>query len=269
MKILFNRQLEALYGIDYCLNRGQNIIKQSENPEEKSFFDELYQIFLEKVPETTREDVAQIGDYHNIAEYVLNPQKALPDLTAFDDFFERADRLHDRIVADIAGSSDIDNLHLDGLKDFFGIDESIEINIILSMFVKSGFGVFNGSSNFILGVEYDAQVGRYEIANDVTNEIYHDFAEPYVHMYLYEEGIHTASSPDASYIEEIITRVLATIFQSRLYGEEFIERTLAAQDKTSLSQMRIFLSEYLENQASIKTLKDYVDVLLKDGLVVK
>lgn len=267
MKIQFNNNLEALYAVDYCVNRGQNIIQQSENLPNQEFFDELYRIFLEKISDVARDDAISIGDYHRKAEYALNPQNILPELTDFQTYFTQNKALQDKIIADVENSEAITSLHLEGLRGFFGIDNDNEINVILTMFINGGFGVFNGESNIVLGTKYNAETGHYEIARSEVNNIYHDFAAPYVHMYLYEEGINV--NGDVEQLSEIITRVLEIIFTSRLYGEEYIESALQAQDKMRLGQIRIFLSTYLENKAKIRTLSDYVGLLLEEGLAVK
>ena len=273
MKIAFNNHLESLYAIDYCINRGQNIIRQTDASEEAQFFDDLYRVYLEKVTDSTRYDVAQLGDYHRKAEYALNPQNALPDLTALEAFFSEHQQLQDRIISDIQNSPEVTQLHLDGLRDFLGIDSAIDITLIPSMFINGGFGVFNGSSNIIVGVKYNSSLGRYAIAENITTEIYHELALPYVRMMLYEDGIHVpAGNPGASngeYLVEMITRVLTIIFSSRLYGDEYVEKALAEQDKTSLAQARIFISVYLENKSRIFNLRDYIELLLQSGLIAK
>ena len=78
MKIGFNNNLEALYGIDYCINRDRNVIKQDET-EENSYFNDLYRIYIEKVPDEVRDSVASIGDYRRKAEFALNGFGELPD----------------------------------------------------------------------------------------------------------------------------------------------------------------------------------------------
>lgn len=267
MKVLFNNNLESLYAVDYCTNRGQNIIRQAENLPNQEFFDELYRIFLEKVSDDARNDALAIGDYHRKAEYALNPQNTLPELSVLQGYFARRKVLQDQIVASVESSEAITQLHLEGLRSFFGIANDNDINIVLSMFINGGFGVFNGESNIVLGVKFDAASNQYAIAKYDVSNVYHDFAAPYVHMYLYEEGINI--NGDVEQLSEIITRVLEIVFTSRLYGDEYIESALRAQDKMRLGQIRIFLSEYLENKAKIYTLKDYVDILLSDGLVAK
>lgn len=267
MKIQFNNNLEALYAIDYCVNRGQNIIQQTENLPNQEFFDELYRLFLEKISDVARDDAVSIGDYHRKAEFALNPQNILPDLTAFQTYFSQNKELQNKIIADVENSEAITSLHLDGLRSFFNIDENNDINIILTMFINGGFGIFNGESNIILGTKYNPETNHYEIAKNDINNIYHDFAAPYVHMYLYEEGIN--ENGDIEQLSEVITRVLEIIFTSRIYGDSYIESALQAQDKMRLGQIRIFLSIYLENKAKIFTLKDYVGLLLENGLAAK
>ena len=266
MKIQFNNNLESLYAIDYCVNRSQNIIRQTDAAANQSFLDELYRVFLEKISDVARDDAISIGDYHRKAEYALNPQNMLPELGAFQSYFAQNKALQDSIIADVENSDAITALHLDGLKNFFSIDDS-NINIILTMFINGGFGVFNGESNIVLGAKHDPATGHYKIANYDLANIYHDFAAPYVHMYLYEEGINI--NGDMEQLSEIITRVLEIIFASRFYGEQYIESALQAQDKMHLGQIRIFLSVYLENKAKIYSLKDYVALILADGLAVK
>lgn len=267
MKIRFNNNLESLYAVDYCVNRDQNIIHQTDVSANQAFFDELYRVYLEKISDVARDDAVSIGDYHRKAEYALNPQNTLPDLSAFQVMFAQNKALQESIIADVEQSDAITSLHLEGLRSFFGIATDNEINIILTMFINGGFGIFNGESNIVLGVKNDATMGHYKIANYEVNNIYHDFAAPYVHMYLYEDGINV--NGDVEQLSEIVTRVLEIIFTSRIYGAQYIESALQAQDKMHLGQIRIFLSVYLENQAKIFTLKDYVDLLLANGLVAK
>jgi hypothetical protein len=267
MKIQFNNNLEALYAVDYCINRGQNIIRQDENPANQSYFDELYRIYLEKISDKARSDAVAIGDYHRKAEFALNPQNTLPELSAFQTFFTQHKILQNTIVADIENSEAITQLHLEGLRGFFGIPNINDINIILSMFINGGFGIFNGESNIVLGVKFDSATNHYKIANYDINNVYHDFAAPYVHMYLYEEGINVDG--DVEQLSEVITRVLAIIFTSRLYGDQYIDSALQAQDKMHLSQIRIFLSIYLEHKANIYTLKDYINLILENNLATK
>lgn len=267
MKFQFNNNLESLYAVDYCVNRGRSIIHQNEAPERQAFLDQLYRIFLEKISDVARDDAISLGDYHRKAEYILNPQNTPPDLAAFNDYFTQNKALQDKIIADVKDSNEISSLHLEGLRSFFGIATDNEINIIFTMFINGGFGVFNGESNIILGVNYDANLGCYKLARFDASNIYHDFAAPYVHMLLYEEGINI--NGDIEQLSEIITRVLEIIFTSRLLGEQYIESALQAQDRMRLGQIRIFLSVYLENKAKIFTLRDYIDLLLASGLAAK
>ncbi len=269
MKIQFNNNLEALYAVDYCVNRGQNIIQQSGVANNQAFLDELYRIFLEKVSDTARDDAVSLGDYHRKAEYALNPENPLPDLTPIMEYFEQQKPLQDKIIADIEANNTLSDLHLDGLRDFLGIDQAIEINVIPSQFINHGFGVFNGSSNFVIGAKAD-ESGTYSLVDLAPEEVYHDYAYPYVHMYLYENGLGmTSGANNAEYLDELITRVLTIIFSSRIKGDGYIESALSSQDRMHLGQARIYLSEYLENQSKIFNLKDFIDILIKDGLISK
>ncbi len=271
MKIAYNNNLEALYGIDYCINRDRNIIRQDIISDEKGYFDELYRIYLEKIPNNVRSDVESIGDYRRKAEYALNGLQQLPDLSALSGLFMRAKGFQDRTISDIENDANFRKLNLEQKKDFFGIDEADEIDVILSMFLNGGFGVFNGSSNIILGAKFNPGTGKYTIADGVSGQIYHDFSYPYVQMLVKEQGIRANNDRiDEGYLEEVITRVLEIVFAAPQENEEeFFESALARQDKVSLNLVRIFLSEYLENRHNIANLRDYVDLLLDKGLVVK
>ena len=268
MKYSFNNNLEALYGIDYCVNRNQNIIKQNEVAEEQSYFDELYRIFLEHVTDEVRDDTLGIGDYRRKAEYVLSGTNALPDLTAFQDFFLKFQPLQEKVIADIQNDETLRRINLDSLKAFFGIDDADDIDVILSMFINNGFGVYNGSDNIILGVKYSPELGRYKVSERIADSIYHDFSYPHIRALLEDEGIQ-AKNGQTGYLEENIARVLEIIFASRVYGDEYIEKMLSAQDKMRLGQVRVFLSVFLENRPRITTLKDYTDLLLETGLISK
>lgn len=266
MKIAFNNKLEALYAIDYCINRGQNIIGKSVPADSESFLDELYRTYLEKIPSTVRDDVIQLGDFHRKASYVFSAADMLPDLSAFNDFFTRNRSMQDRAVADIASGAVISELHLDALRSFFAIGDEHEINIIPSMFINSAFGVFTGETNLIVGVSYDPSSARYEIADRLISDIYYEFSRPQVQMYLYEKDIRIEN--DTEYLVELVTRVLNIVFCTRIYGQEYIESSLRSQSGV-LGQLRIYLSVYLENQSKIFTLADYVQLLLDAGLAVK
>lgn len=263
MKIAFNNKLEALYAIDYCINRGQNIIGKSAPADGESFLDELYRTYLEKVSSTVRDDVVQLGDFHRKASYVFSAADMLPDLTVFDDFFTRNRSMQDRAIADIASGPVISSLHLDALRSFFGIGDEHEINIVPSMFINSAFGVFTGETNLIIGVNYNPASARYEIADRLISDIYYEFSRPHIQMYLYEKDIRVNN--DTEYLVELVTRVLNIVFCTRIYGQEYVETALRAQSGV-LGQLRIYLSVYLENQSKIYTLQDYVQLLLDAGL---
>jgi len=267
VKIYFNNQLEALYAIDYCYNRKQNIIKQNDSAEEKQFFDEIYRIYLEKVSDVVRDDALRVGDYHRKAEYVFNKDNPLPDLSAFDEFFARYRSTQDRIIADIANGSVMSSLHLDALRSFFNIGADHEIAFVLSLFVNSVFSVFNGENNLITGISYNSSAARYEIPERLIGDIYHEFARPYIQMALYEKNI--GVNGDTEVLVELISRVLEIIFSTRIYGRQYIEQALRSQDKMRLGQLRIYLSVYLENQSKIYNLQNYVQFLLSAGLATQ
>lgn len=267
MKIAFNNQLEALYAIDYCVNRGQNIIKQPDAAEEKQYFDELYRIFLEKVSDVVRDDAIRIGDYHRKAEYVFGKDNPLPDLSAFDEFFLSKRSLQDRIISDISNGPVIQSLHLDALRSYFNINAEHEINIIPSLFVSSVFSVFNGENNLIVGVGYNPATSHYEIANRLTNEIYYEFARPHIQMALYEKNL--GLNGNTEFLVELVARVLEIVFSTRIYGKDYIETAIQSQDKMRLGQLRIFLSIYLENQSKIYNLQNYIQLLQDAGLATQ
>lgn len=272
MKIGFNNNLEALYGIDYCINRDRNVIKQDES-ENNSYFDDLYHIYLERVPDEVRNDVSAIGDYRHKAEYALNGFGELPDLSPFTDYLDGNKDVQNRIISDIKDSEGLKLLNLDQKKDFLGINPADEIDVLLSLFINGGFGVFNGSSNIILGVKYDPNSQKYNVSENLAEQIYHDFTYPYVQMLLEEQGIRInsggLSQNSEGYLEEIITRVLEIVFASQNGDASYLEEKLKTQDGVGLGQVRIFLSEYLENKQNITNLRDYVDMLVDKGLVVK
>ena len=268
MKCEFNNKLEAIYGINYGLNRSQNIIKQAENEQEQPFFDEIYRIFLSKVPDELSNEVRRLGDYHRVAEYVLDPQNQLPDLSAFDDFYLKNSELESKIISDIQSSENLQRLKLDELKEFLGIDSASDINVILSMFINEGFGVFNGNSNIILGVQYNPELSKYDISPKIASEIFRDLSFPYVQMLMKREKI-SVPHGNEEYADELLARVLEIVFASRVFGDEYIEPALQEQDKHNLIQTRIFLSSYLENKDKITNLQDYVDLLLANELLAK
>ena len=117
MKIGFNNNLEALYGIDYCINRDRNVIKQDET-EENSYFNDLYRIYIEKVPDEVRDSVASIGDYRRKAEFALNGFGELPDLTPFVEYLDGNREVQNQIVEDIKENDSFKLLNLDQKKDF-------------------------------------------------------------------------------------------------------------------------------------------------------
>lgn len=266
MKIAFNNKLEAIYAIDYCINRSQNIIGKSVPSEDESFLNELYRTYLEKISDTVRDDVIQLGDFHRKASYVFSASEMLPDLSVFDDFFARNRSLQDRVIADIASGPVMSELHLDALRSFFAINDEHEINIVPSLFINSAFGVFTGETNIIVGVSYNPSSARYEIADRLISDIYYEFARPQVQMYLYEKDVRIEK--DTELLAELITRVLNIVFCTRIYGQEHVESSLRAQSN-GLGQLRIYLSVYLENQSKIYTLADYVQLLLDAGLATK
>ncbi len=267
MKVAFNDRLEALYAIDYCVNRSQNIIGQAMNSGENAFFDELYRTYLEKVSDVVRDDVVQLGDFHRKATYVFGRDNPLPDLTDINDFFERHRALREKIISDISNGPILPNLHLDALRSYFDIKMEHEINIVPSLFLNSAFGIFDGEVNIILGVNYNPTNDQYEISDRLISDIFYEFSRPYVQMTLYEKDIRVNN--DTEYLVELITRVLETVFSTRIYGEQYIDTVLQSQEKMRLGPLRIYLSVYLENRTKILNLNDYISLLLEAGLAVQ
>lgn len=270
MNIFFNNKLETLYGIDYCVYRNRSIIKQSTATDEASvYYDEFYRIFLEKTSNDFRDDVLNIGDYRGKAEFVLEDKEIIPDISAFSEFFIHVKPLQERIVSDISSNPSLSKIDIDGLRSFFGIDDYEEINVVLSMFINSCFAVFNGSSNIVVGVKYDSATQRFVLAQELTDEIYHDLAYPYVRMTIQNEHItlNDEAHRDDGYLEELLSRVVEIILASRMHDESYIEEALSRQDQAHLGQARIFLSEYLGNRDKITNFEDFIAVLQSDGLI--
>lgn len=268
MKYVFNNNLESLYAIEYGANRSKNIIKQPENSAEQDFFDELYRTYLAKIPDRIRDDVLLIGDYHQVADYALDPQKPLPDLSAFHDFFLKYAPIQEQIISNVQNSELVRQLNLDAFKDFIGIDPASDINIILTMFINGGFGVFNGNSNVILGVQYDPAIAQYGIASDTNKTIYREIAYPYVQMLTSRENLSLPNAP-SDYLDELLARAIEIIFLAHIYGEDYVNSALAEQDHMNLAQARIFLSVYLENKNKVTNLQDFVNLLLENELLLK
>lgn len=272
MNYAFNNNLESLYAIDYGANRSKNIIKQTENAAEQDFFDDLYRTYLSRVNDQLRDDVLLMGDYHQLANYVLDGQKPLPDLSVFQDLFLKYSPLQGQIIDSVKNSDTINRLNLDLFKEFIGIDSASDINILLTMFINGGFGVFNGNSNIIVGVKYDPASAQYGISTDIYKDIYRDLAYPYVQMLTSRENLilPTNSAPvSVDYLNELLARAVEIIFLSKIYGEDYIESALTEQDKMNLAKTRIFLSLYLENKDKVTNLQDFTDLLLSNELLAK
>ena len=72
MKFLFDKNVEMLYGLNYCINREKNCLKQYNTKENNSYLDEFYNIYLNNIDILVKQKIISIGDYHKLLEYYLN-----------------------------------------------------------------------------------------------------------------------------------------------------------------------------------------------------
>lgn len=279
MKFLFDNRIELLYGLDYCINREKGQLKQYNTKENNLYLDTFYDIYLSQVSNELKNKIIEIGDYHLKAEYVLNHN----DITIFnsaslDDYFDKIKEFQEKVISDIKNDQYIEKIDLNKLKKFYDMNLSENINIILSMFISGGFGIYNGDSTIVLGIKYSNKLKKYKVTGNIVNKIYHEFSHPYIHKILethklsinnQDNNIDSCYKDEQAYLEELLVRTMEIIFSSFIYGENYIEWALNEQDNMNFKQVRTFVNMYLKNINSINNFTDYIKVLIINNLLNK
>lgn len=277
MNFLFDNKIELLYGLDYCINREKSFMKQFNTKESNSYLEAFYNIYKANVSNEIKNKIMAIGDYHFKAEYVLNNYDMSSfNVPYFKEYFDKNKELQEKIIADIKNDQYLEKIDLKLLKNFYCMNLSDNINIILSMFISGGFGIFNGNSNIILGIKYSTKLKKYKITGNIVSKIYHEFSHPYIHKIIADKKIQIKNKDnniddcytnDSGYLEELLVRVMEIIFSSLIYGDEYIKWALNEEDKMNFRQVRKFVNLYFKNIKNINNINDYINLLLSNNLL--
>jgi len=269
MKFIFNKQIELLYGLDYCLNRENNELKQYNTKEENIYLDEFYKVYKENITDDIKAKIKELGEYHQKAEYIFtNNDLSFFDTSIFNDWFENIKELQLKILSDIQKDEYLKNIDLNSLKKFYTMDLG-EVTIILSMFISGGFGLHINNTYCILGVKFSNKLNRYKITGNLISKIYHEVSHPYLKKRLLNKKI-KIKTPELindcyknNFKEELLARTFEIIFASKAYGKDYIEWAIQEQNNQGFGLIHNYIKLYLNNYSNIKDINDYIKLLEK------
>lgn len=88
MTWMFNKNIEILYGISYCINREKCKLKLYNTKETNELIDLFYIIYENNITAEIKEKIVSIGDYEKLSRYALeNKTIDFLDMSIFDDYF--------------------------------------------------------------------------------------------------------------------------------------------------------------------------------------
>lgn len=268
MNFSFNNNIELIYGLDYCINREKNNIKQYNTKEKNKYLDEFYDIYLKNISQEVKDRVILIGEYHKKAEYILNDNDLLfiNNINAFDSWFKKIKVLQNKIIEDIMNDKYLENFDLTSLKEFYNMDLG-KVEIILSMFISGGFGLLADNTYCILGVKYNLKLKKYKITGNLVSKIYHEVSHSYIRKALFYKkiNIHNNDAIDKcyqeNYIEELLVRTIEIIFASKIYGKEYYFWALKNQDNQGFISVKKYIALYYKNEDKINNFNDFIELI--------
>lgn len=88
MTWMFNKNIEILYGISYCINREKGKLKLYNTKETNELIDLFYIIYENNITAEIKEKIVSIGDYEELSRYALeNKTIDFLDMSIFDYYF--------------------------------------------------------------------------------------------------------------------------------------------------------------------------------------
>lgn len=276
MDFMFNKNIEILYGLSYCINREKNELKLYNTKEENDLIDFFYKKYIDNITQEAKDKIISIGEYEKLSKYALeNETIDFLDTSIFDDYFSKFDEVSDKVINDIKSKKGVNKIDFDKLKDFYGFNITDDIKIYLSMFVCGGFGLYlNNNSNIVLGVKYNEEKDQYGIYGTVVCMIYHEFSHPYIKKIISDEHL-KLNNPDEKTLdcydegdktEETLVRVMELIFSSKIMGDDYLKWAIDNQNKLGFENVGKMIEVYDDN---IENIDDFISALIENGLLIK
>lgn len=267
MNFSFDNYMELIYGLDYCINREKNNIKQYNTKENNKYLDEFYNIYLNNISQEVKDRIEQIGEYHKKAEYILNKKDlSFININAFEQWFEKIKVIQNRIIEDIKNDKYLENFDLTSLKEFYDMDLG-KVEIILSMFISGGFGLSTDNTYCILGVKYNSKLEKYRITGTLISKIYHEVSHPYIKKSLLDKKLNIKNNDKVdkcyrdSRTEELLARIIEIIFASKICGKEYLSWALKNQDEQGFVSVKKYIDLYYKNENIIKNFNDLIELI--------
>lgn len=279
MTFMFNKNIEILYGLSYCINRERGELKIYNTKEKNELIDSFYKIYINNITSEIKEKMISIGDYEKISRYALeNKTIDFLDISIFDEYFSKLDTISEKIINDVKNKKGVNKINLTKLKDFYGFNLTDDIKIYLSMFIGGGFGLcVNNSSNIVLGIKYNKEKSQYGVCGTTVCKIYHEFSHPYIKKIISMEHL-KLNKPDKKTIdcydesdktEETLVRVMELIFSSEIFGDDYLKWAIEEQNKAGFKNVEKIIKTYINNKKKIKSINNFIYFLLENNLLVK
>ena len=119
MKFEFDKNIEILYGLSYCINREKNDLKDYNTKDNNKYLDDFYNIYLNNIDDSVKDKIISIGDYQRLAEYYFNNgDMSFIDCSIFDSYFENSKLYYNKVMKDICSNKHLDKVDFNYLKKF-------------------------------------------------------------------------------------------------------------------------------------------------------
>lgn len=278
MTWMFNKNIEILYGLSYCINRENNKLKLYNTKEDNELIDIFYDIYIKNITTEIKEKIMSIGHYGKLARYALeNKVIDFINYSWFDEYFARLNTISDQIINDIKKKNGVNKINLTRLKEFYGFNLTDNVVIELSLFISGAFGIYvNNSSHIVLGIKYNKEKKQYGVCGTAVCKIYHEFSHPYINKLVDEHKLKLEKSDKpkceaykGDLTEETLVRIMEIIFSYEIFGSDYLKWAIEEQNKAGFKSVEKIIKTYINNKENIKNINNFINVLLGNNLLIK
>ena len=217
----FNRTIDLLYGLSYCVNRDNNTLKPYHPAENTPIVNDFYSLY-KKQCDVSKNEILALGDYQKIAQTALAEHRIHSE--ALEQYLSGLSNIEQQVINDFNKKPGLNELDFSTVKSFFGFNLANEIKIYLSFFISGGFGfIQNNQSIIILGIKYDHAKNQYGANGTLVCKLIHEFSHPYVAEALKNNNLDIIIKDEMSNyysdnpLEETLTRVVEIFFSTKIH----------------------------------------------------
>lgn len=274
--MLFNKNIEILYGLSYCINREEGNLKLYNTKEDNEIINIFYNIYDNSITPQIKEKVKSIGNYGKLALYALENEKIdFIDYSLFNDYFAELDKIKDKIINDVKNKNGVSKIDFDKVRKFYGFNLSDRVMIYLSIFISGAFGNYaNDCSNIVLGIKYNREKDQYGVCGTAVCKIYHEFSHPYINriVNIYDLKLNNIDNVlcagyDGDRTEETLVRAMEIIFSYDIFGSDYLKWAIDEQNKVGFVNVSKFVDLFMKNKYS--NIDDFIESLVFNNMLIK